>query len=180
MIDEMDLHWKMPEHVPTDQYPLWALERVCAYLIAQGKRSADGAIELSDTVRLVWQIMEPMMRQVEEQGLDGFDAFLARHRQPAPEFGPHPLQPSLTDRQAENWWTSKTTRERFAALSGTDPDSCHEVPETVLVGFGKMRENVAVVSASVDWNELDDTNRAKLLNNMRKGWVHMPETIRSS
>jgi hypothetical protein len=180
MIDEMDQHWKMPGHVPMDQYPLWALERVWAHLMAQGQAIIDGSVELSDAGKIVREIMEPMRRQVEEQGLDGFDAFVARHRQPAPAFGPHALQPSLTEREAENWWSSKTPRERFAALSGTDPDSGREIPETVLVGFGKMDEHVAVVSVSVRWEEVDDSNRTKLLTNMRRGWVNMPETIRSS
>jgi len=124
--------------------------------------------------------MEPRRRRVEEQGVDGFDAFAARHRQPTPEFGPHPLQPSLSEREAENWWSSKTPTERLAALSGTHSDSCHKIPDTVLVGFGKMDEHVAVVSVSKDWEEFDDSNRTKLLANMRKGWVNMPETIRSS
>src|SRR5438552_7019764 len=180
MIDEMDRHWKMPEHVPTDQYSLWAVERVWGRLFGQCNQSPDGSVELSDAAKIVREIMEPMRRRVEEQGVDGFDAFAARHRQPTPEFGPHPLQPSLSEREAENWWSSKTPTERLAALSGTHSDSCHKIPDTVLVGFGKMDEHVAVVSVSKDWEEFDDSNRTKLLANMRKGWVNMPETIRSS
>jgi hypothetical protein len=95
-----------------------------------------------------------------------------------PEYSPHPVQPSLSESEAENWWSSKTPQERYAALSGAQPDSCDEIPDTVLVGFGKMGDRVAVVSVSMDWEEIDNNNRAKLLTNMRKGWVSMPEVIR--
>lgn len=177
MTDAMDRHWKLPDHVPSDQYPLWAVERVWAHLWAQCQRSSD-RVELSDACKIVGEIMEPMRRQVEEQGVDGFDAFLARHRQPAPEYGPHTPQPNLSESEAENWWSSKTPRERYAALSGAQPDSYHEIHDTVLIGFGKMDDRVAVVSVSMDWEDIDNNNRTKLLSNMRKGWVSLPEAIR--
>jgi hypothetical protein len=123
--------------------------------------------------------MQPMRRAVEEQGFDGFDAFMARHRTPAPEVGPHPIQPNLTEEEAEKWWSSKTPRERFAALSGGSPDG-PDPGEVVLGGFGIIGETCRAVSPAAEWNDIDDNSRSILLSDMRKGRVGMSETIRPS
>lgn len=180
MMDEMERHWRKPEHVPNDQHSLWAVERVWGRLLAECKQSSNGSVELSDAAKILREIVEPMRRRVEEQGFDGFDTFLARHRCPAPEFGPHRPQPSLAEHEAEHWWLSKTPIERYVALTGSTPDSCDDIRCAVLVGFGKVGESVAAVSASADWKDIPESQRTILLANMRKGWVRMPETIRSS
>jgi hypothetical protein len=179
MTDEMDRHWKTPEHLPSDQYGLWAVERVWFRLRELYMRSFDGEQVTHPTCKIVWEVMQPMRRAVEEQGFDGFDAFMARHRTPAPEVGPHPIQPNLTEEEAEKWWSSKTPRERFAVLSGGSPDG-PDPGEVVLVGFGIIGETCRAVSPAAEWNDIDDNSRAILLSDMRKGRVGMSETIRPS
>jgi hypothetical protein len=179
MTDEMDRHWKIPEHLPSDHYGLWALERVWFRLRAQYMPSFDGEQLTDPACKMVWEIMQPMRRTVEEQGFDGFDAFMARHSSPAPEVGPHPAQPNLTEEEAEKWWSSKTPRERYAALRGGSPDG--PVPgEVILVGVGIIGETCRAVSPAAKWKDIDDNSRTVLLSDMRNGRVGMPETIRSS
>jgi hypothetical protein len=141
--------------------------------------SFDGEQLTDAACKMVWEIMQPMRRAIEEQGFDGFDAFVARHRTPAPEVGPHPAQPNLTEKDAEKWWSSKTPRERYAALRGGSPDG-PKLGEVVLVGFGIIGETCRAVSLAAEWNDIDDNSRSILLSDMRKGRVAMPETIRRS
>ena len=178
MTDEMERHWKKPDHVSADQYHLWAVERVWGHLFGQCNRLPDGSVELSDAAKIVSEIVEPMRRKVEEQGFDGFDAFLMRHRCPAPEFGPHPQRPNLTNAEAEKWWSLKTPKQRYAACSGEDSETYDEHCPVVLVGFGEIGKQVARVSVLLDWKDIAESERSILVGNMRKGWVRMPETFR--
>lgn len=173
-MDEMDRHWKRPEQVPDDQYSLWAAERVWGHLFGQCNQLPDGSLELTDAAKIVSEIVEPMRRRVEEQGLDGFDAFLMRHRCPVREFGPHPRQPNLTDAEAEKWWSLKTPKQRYAACSGEDPKSYDERSTVVMVGFGVIGKQAVGVPVLLDWKDIPETDRSILVGNMRKGWVKMP------
>ena len=101
MADEMDRLWKMPDHIPSDQYSLWAVERIYSHLFAQCKRLPDGPVELSDACRILRDIVQPMRQQVEEHGVDGFGAFVARHSSPQSDYGSHPLQPTLSEEEAK-------------------------------------------------------------------------------
>ena len=170
MPDEMDRHWKMPDHVPSDQYGLWAVERVWFRLRAHYESSDSG--QLTDPAcKMIWEIMQPMRRTVEERGFDGFDAFMERHCSPAPEVGPHPPKPNLTEEDAEQWWSSETPRERYAALLGGEPTPDLLANEVVLVGSGIIGETCRAVSPAAEWKDIDGNSRAILVSDMRKGRV---------
>ena len=189
--DEMERHWRTPEHISADHHCLYLLERIFFRLETQFRRQGryedqplDDPLERrnpEDACKILWGLMEPMRRQAEEQGLDGFDAFLARHRHVGPlrEFGPHPQQPNLTEAEAETWWESKAPRDRYCDFGNSWPHS-DEISDNIcmLLGFGTIGEQVAAVPVHAKWNEIPAKDRAIVLDRMRKGWVNMPETTR--
>ena len=76
--EKMERRWKRPQHVPTEQYGLWALERVFSGLYEQCEQSPQSG-DLREARRILMEIILPLREQIEEQGLDGWDEFMNRH-----------------------------------------------------------------------------------------------------
>lgn len=107
---------------------------------------------------------------------ESFDDFLERHSADVPDRGPYTLQPNLTERQAAAWWNSKTPGERYCACAmGQSPTKVvndGELP-CVIVGWGVVGEDAAVVSVLTQWEKIANKHQSILLKNMREGWINV-------
>ena len=107
---------------------------------------------------------------------ESFDDFLERHRAEVPDRGPYTLLPNLTEQEAASWWNSKTPKERYGACANgqSPPDVGNSSgPPCVIVGWGVVGQDAAVVSVFAQWEEISNKYQSILLKSMREGWINM-------
>ena len=76
--EKMGRRWKMPQPIPADQYSLWALERILAWVMHWREQCPD-SVEARDAVKLLTDIITPMREEIEKQGRNGWNEFMNRH-----------------------------------------------------------------------------------------------------